>query len=305
MEAVLHGLGVVDDSLDLDVGLRQFGAQQALDRGGHLIGDPNRVGPLSLEDVDGHGPLAIEDGKTCSFTRPIFDRGNVAQIDRLAGLAAHDNVVKILLIHQSAQNLDRLNDGILGDRAGGQILVGGLQRRDDGIGADIESGEQVWIDLDVELTRNAADHGGAADARDIGNALDDHVFGNRGQVTIRQSIRADRQRNNGQSVGVKSQHAWLASGGWQAGPDRVKLVADVLGFLLRIDIQVKDHQHHGLTGLGGGLDRVEPSDGVHRFFDRLDNVGFDSFGRSARVAYHHGHDREVDVRHLLDGQALI
>src|SRR5690606_16252376 len=137
----------------------------------------------------------------------IFDRGDVAQIDRLAGLAADDNVVKILLIHQSSQNLDRLYDGVLGNGAGGQISVGGLQRRNDGIGADVESGKQIWINLDVELTGNAPNHSGAADASDIGDALDDHVFGNRSQITIRQTVRADGQRNNRQGVWIKAQDA--------------------------------------------------------------------------------------------------
>src|SRR5690606_15506956 len=65
------------------------------------------------------------------------------------------------------------------------------------------------------------------------------------------------------------------------------------------------HQHHGLAGLGGGLHAIKASNGVHRIFDRPDDVGFDSLRGGAGIADDDSHHGKIDVGQLFDRQSLV
>ncbi|MNQ58052.1 hypothetical protein D3C85_722410 [compost metagenome] len=107
-----------------------------------------RIGSRALQDLHGHGRLAVEQAAHGVGVRPHLDPRHVAQLDGLTVCAGlDDNVAELFHRGQSSQGVDgnligRAGIGLLADRTGGHLDVLFADRGD-----DIAGGEPHGRDL--------------------------------------------------------------------------------------------------------------------------------------------------------------
>ena len=303
MIAFLDRHRVVAHDLDRDV-VGQRAVHQHLDLMADVFGHLDGVGALGLDHVDRKRRFAVQKRDALGLGLAVDQGGDVAQAHRLAAAARDDDVEKVGRVLDPAFDLDRLHRKALFDRARRQVLVVLPEGCGDLADADAEGAEPVGVDQHVELARDAADHRGAPDPLDRRHPRFDHVFGERGQVAQRHGLRADRERHDRKLGRVELEQERIVGIVGKRRLDRAQPVAHLLHRGGAVDIHLEEQDHQRLAGARGALDVVDAADRVHRFLDRLDDVAFHRLGGGAGIAHHHGDDREVDVRQLLDRQAL-
>jgi hypothetical protein len=197
---------------------------------------------------------------------------------------------------------DRLRPGIHAATGGGQVLRCECALQIDG--AQVVSAHFHWIHAHVDLTRAAADDRHLAHARD---ALDlaSHAFVRDFGDLADRLLGAQGDQQHRRRLRIDLAHDRRVGAARQIAEDVADLVAHVgcrdLGRF--VDFEGDCDLREALTR--GGAELVDALDGVDRPFDLVADVGLHLFGGGALERCRHEHERQIDVRKLVESEPRV
>src|SRR5262249_53752443 len=207
----------------------------------------------------------------------VGDGGDVAQVHRELAALPDDEVEELAGSRDARIDLRDAVVEAAADRPGRQVLVLGLQDRDDAIDADAVRTQTLGIDQDLNLAHLAADDGGTPDAARGLQALDDDLVGQRGQILHALLVGAHADRQDRLIVRIEAYDLRLIDLLAEQGGERRDLLAHVLQRDGRVHRQIEldaDQRASLIRRRGDGLDAA---DGVHRLLDLARHVALDRF----------------------------
>ena len=237
---------------------------------------------------------------------PSMTSATCDEVDRAAALLRDDDASELRGLAELAFDA---HDGIAlpaRDAPRRHVLVRGAHRAHHLVDADAQRGQRVGLDADQHLPRDAAVD---VDLRDAGQALerlDDRLVGERGQLA-----QPDRRREHGERdhrllvlvVGADDQR--ILDVARKARAHDRDLVAHVLHRARDVGVEPELGEHRRDAFVRVAADQLDAGDLVQRVLERLGDVGLHRFGRRARVVREHEHERQRDLRHLLDLEPLV
>ena len=270
------------------------------DRPDHL----DRVGFALLDDVEGDGGFAVDEGAVADLLAAHLDAPDVAQIDAAAvdrnDLDVED-VVEVLVFAVEDDVLLGLADLDPADRRFEVVL---LDRAAHVIHRHVGEREFRPVDEDVELHLVGAEDPHLADAGDRREAVGEHVVGVVVEFVDGDVAGEEEPHHRGRVVVDLADRRVLDPVG-EVVADAVQPLADVGRGDVDVDPHVefdRDRRHVLQTERRDVLDAV---DRRHRVLDAAGDFDLDLLGAGAVVFAADQHVGDVETRHQVDAQFAV
>ena len=309
VHADAYGPGVVGDRLQTHAGrqLRADFSQGLIEAVDHSDG----VFVLGFLHVQQQSALAIAQGQGLDFLCTVAHAGYPVQGDGNAVATRDDDFSKIFWPLDAGIDLD---DALLrqrADSAQGQVLVFSSYRIDNLLDADAHAGHGLRVQVDVDFSLGAAHQRDGAHAPHIFKPFFEYLVGPVGELhrlLVRRIGWRIGQHGHGPDSAagrVKAQNPRLFDLCTQTRAQCCDFFAYVLGGLAAVHIQLKLNDNDRLAFIAARDQATDAGDGIDAFFNFLADFTFNDFRRCTRVLGGDHNHREVDVRKLVNFQALV
>ncbi len=230
------------------------------------------------------------------------DVGDVAHVDRHALAGHHDDVPDFLDVGELAGAAQQQRAVGVVDFAERNVLVLGAQDLDDAIGRQVERGDLLARQVDVDLAAQAAVDRHRGDA---GDALEA-----RRQVVLRQlaqrhriEVAFDADAHDRHRGGVELEHRRRVGVFRQAAADAIEAGAHFVGRFAEVGAPREVEADVGIAFRRGRVDALEAGDGADRLLDRPRDQLLHLERADARVVDADRDGRHLRVGHQVDRQA--
>jgi len=298
------------DEYGLIVHLGQFGArrnvgfelfQRCLDAIRHI----HRVGIAFLVDRQFDRFAAIQPDDRLALLEALADRGDVAQVDRVAIAIHHQQIAHLLEIDKLVDGAHQIALRALFQAAAGNIDVLLAQSIDHRADRQVQARERLLIEIDLNLVLEATGNLDRGDAGDRfqpflefflavpAQALEQCFIDTRDAAFAAQGKAHDRLGGRVET----QQHRFFR---FKRQLHRFQFVAHLDARLVHVGTPGELQNHVALPGTRHRMQLAQVLDHAHRFLDRLGHQVFDLAGRSANVLGAHGQRGIAQVRQQID-----
>jgi len=281
-------------------------AAERVDLGEHGVDDVDRVGAWALGERERDGGLGRAFAGEVQHVvggllGGVGDGGDVAQVHRAILVNAHDDLADVGGVAQERAGFEqRLGVGKR-PRAGAELAVGRLERRDERGGAESARGEGGGIELHAHGAAHAADQRGLRDLRD-GFDLVVELGGEPAQreVVVRGAVQRECEHRHVVDGARLDQRR--ADAGRDAVEIGLELLVEAHERGLQIGADLETHDGHHAAGAGGRVEVLHAGDFPEQFLHRARGAVFHLQRGGAGHADEYVDHRHLDLRLLLARQ---
>ena len=268
------------------------------------VDDLDRVRSRLLAHRQNDRALSVVVGDAGQLFFAVFDRGYVADAHVRPRLVLdHDALERVDRRDPSGDaQRDRLRSGV--DAAARRSQVLGRQRALNVDRAQVVSAQFDRVHTHVDLSSAAADDRDLADAGDTLDLAAHPLVCDLGHIAD-WLARAQRDEQHWHGLRIDLAHDRRVDAARQVTQHVADLVAHVRRGHLRRLVQL-ERDHHlrkALTRRGAKL--VDAVDGVDGAFDLVADIGLHLFGCGAFERGRHDHERQIDVRELIEAEPRV
>jgi hypothetical protein len=268
----------------------------------HALGDLDGVGARLLGHLHADAVDAVDAHERAAVFRGVGDLGDVAHVDRHALAGHHDDALDFLDVGELPGAAEQQRAVGVVDFAERDVLVLGAENLHHAVGRQVERGDLLTRQIDVNLAAQAAvdgDRGHAGDALEARRQVVLRDFAERDRVEVALDANAhDRHRRR-----VELEDRWRIGVFRHAAAHAVEAGADFIRRLAEVGAPREVQADVGAAFGGRRVDAVETGDGADRLLDRTRDQLLHLQRTDTRIVDAHRDGGHLRVGHQVNRQA--